>query len=319
MTDATDHATRNRRLLLAKQLYAHALDHSGYGSVLDKMIAVHNFHNAVEITLRAIALEHEVRVERELNIDFESLLNEIDRFEPFRSKGERLPYRQELRKLNSVRNLVQHHAHEPEGSTMDEWRVFSKRFLSKAFKQYFGVDFEALSPVDLIGDPRLRRILQLSERLNGRSAWDDATCADKLAFQFAMMSLRADLPAGQSSWAFFAGGRSVRGLGLDDLLKKVDKRFEELEQYTVVLASGVTPGAYARFTRAKIFVHIMESGAPIFDRAMGFASMTREESEWIHEFVVQTIVRWQNAGLRPTVPSWQEEGCDAFLAGEGTQ
>jgi len=66
MTDATDHATRNRRLLLAKQLHAHALDHSGYGSVLDKMIAVHNFHNAVEITLRAIALEHEVRVEREL-------------------------------------------------------------------------------------------------------------------------------------------------------------------------------------------------------------------------------------------------------------
>ena len=69
--------TRLRRLMLAKQLYEHALDHSRTGAAADKMIAVHNFHNAIEIVLRAILLEHEIRVERELNIDFEQMLNNI--------------------------------------------------------------------------------------------------------------------------------------------------------------------------------------------------------------------------------------------------
>jgi hypothetical protein len=58
---------RIRRLMLAKQLYEHALDHSRTGAAVDKMIAIHNFHNAIEIVLRAILLEHEIRVERELN------------------------------------------------------------------------------------------------------------------------------------------------------------------------------------------------------------------------------------------------------------
>jgi hypothetical protein len=99
--------------MLSKQLYEHALDHSRTGAAVDKMIAIHNFHNAIEIVLRATMLEHEIRVERALNIDFEQMLKEIDQFPKFAENGQRLPYRQELRKLNSVRNLVQHHAHEP--------------------------------------------------------------------------------------------------------------------------------------------------------------------------------------------------------------
>src|SRR5262245_8036487 len=131
----TDEATF-RRLLLAKRLHAHGLDHARMFSALDKMIAVHSLHNAIEVTLRAIVLTHEIRAERELNIDFETLLNSVDQFPEFRQKGERLPYRQELRKLNSVRNLVQHHGHEPETSTMEEWRILSTRFLGRALKQY---------------------------------------------------------------------------------------------------------------------------------------------------------------------------------------
>jgi hypothetical protein len=97
-----------RRLLLAKELYFHAAEHSHQAGAINKMIAVHNFHNAAEVTLRGIALLYEIWPERELNVDFETLLNAIDQAPKFKSDGKRLPYRQELRKLNSVRNLVLH-------------------------------------------------------------------------------------------------------------------------------------------------------------------------------------------------------------------
>ena len=101
------------RLLLAKQLYLHAFDHSNKAGAINKMISVHDFHNAIEIALRAIFLQYEIRAERQLNITFEAMLNEIDNYPQFKSQGIKLPYRQELRSLNQLRNLVQHHAAEP--------------------------------------------------------------------------------------------------------------------------------------------------------------------------------------------------------------
>ncbi len=55
-----------RRLLLAKQLYLHGLEHSYIKGSLNKMISIHNFHNAIEITLRAIFLRFEIRAEKQL-------------------------------------------------------------------------------------------------------------------------------------------------------------------------------------------------------------------------------------------------------------
>src|SRR5580765_5661390 len=66
-----------RRLLLAKQLYQHAIGHAATPGALNKMIAVHNFHNSIEITLRAVLLEYGIRKDRELNIDFEALMNDV--------------------------------------------------------------------------------------------------------------------------------------------------------------------------------------------------------------------------------------------------
>ena len=154
--------TTFRRLLLAKQLYIHGLEHANKFGALNKMIAVHNLHNALEIVLRSILLHYEIRAEKQLNIEFETMLNEIDGFEDFKKKGKKLPYRQELRNLNQLRNLVQHHAYEPESSSMEEWKVFSRRFLEIAFKEYFQVDFNSVSSIDLIDDELLRAILTLA-------------------------------------------------------------------------------------------------------------------------------------------------------------
>jgi hypothetical protein len=303
--------TRNRRLLLAKQLHSHGLDHSHLRSPLDKMIAVHNFHNAVELTLRAIMLEHEIRTERELNVDFETLLNEFDQFKPFRDRGWRLPYRRELRTLNAVRNLVQHHGHEPEESAMEEWRVFSKRFLTKAFTQYFSVDFKNLSPLDLIGDSRLKNVLRIHRQHIEASDWSGSACVNKYAFELASVSLHTQLPAGDSSWTFFASIRNVRDLGLEELVRKVEARIADVEHYATFLFAGGQPADLMRYKKIHVFVHLTESGKPIFDHSG--PEVSEEEACWLHSFVTETIVRWQSSGLTLGVPEWLESGCDEFI------
>lgn len=56
------------------------MEHSYKEGALNKMVAVHNLHNALEIALKAIRLHYDIRREKEFNISFDAMLNEIDKF-----------------------------------------------------------------------------------------------------------------------------------------------------------------------------------------------------------------------------------------------
>ena len=303
--------------MLAKQLYEHALDHSRTGAAVDKMIAVHNFHNAIEIVLRAILLEHEIRVERELNIDFEQMLNNIDQFPKFIEKGQRLPYRQELRKLNSVRNLVQHHAHEPENSTMEEWRVFTGRFLTQAIGEYFAENFEALTPLSFIADTRLQRLLVRSRSDQEKLDWSGALIASKLAFEYASSSIEDHLPHGGRIPAFPVESELKTGnwdvdRAVSRTLEKVYTRIADAERLAAMLASGINLADLARYQRTPISVPFSVNGTP--HPFLSQKNIIPDDVHWVYTFVVSTIIRWQTAGFDPKVQEWAETGCDKFLA-----
>ena len=171
---------------------------------------------------------------------------------------------------------------------MDEWRVFSTRFLGRALKQYFGVEFEKLYTLKLISDSRLRALLELQAAALANERWDDATCTGKLAFAYASVSLRGNLPSGESSWAFFAKTGAADELGLGDLIRKIDQRFQDIEEYAVVLASGVTPGDYGRYMRTPIHVTIVSGGGPFFERFRGQQPMSiRAETDALHTAIMR--------------------------------
>ncbi|OQX17867.1 MAG: hypothetical protein BWK80_39025, partial [Desulfobacteraceae bacterium IS3] len=158
------------------------------------MIAVHNFHNAIEIILRAIILHYEIRPEKGLNLTFEDMIKDIDKHQVFITDGLKLSYRQEISILNKERNMVQHHADEPPSSTMEKWRVFSKSFLVKTFKEYFDISFDNLSAVDFINDGHLCSILRDTEARLDKAEWKDAIIQSKVAFIHASKSIAKYLP-----------------------------------------------------------------------------------------------------------------------------
>ncbi|MBF8303207.1 MAG: hypothetical protein HW396_1488 [Candidatus Dadabacteria bacterium] len=50
-----------RRLVLAKKLYLHGCGHASAKDEVSRMLAIHNFDNAVEIVLKCVATKQELK------------------------------------------------------------------------------------------------------------------------------------------------------------------------------------------------------------------------------------------------------------------
>lgn len=312
-----------RRLLLAKQLFLHGLDHSHRLSPLDKMIAVHNFHNALEITLRAIMLEFEIRAEKQLNIEFETMLNEIAQSEEFKKKNMKLPYRQELRNLNNLRNMVQHHGVEPETSMMEDWRVFAGRFMIKTYNEVFGIQFDDLSTIDFIADPDLQDLLKRSNTFLQRGRWLDSIVFAKVAFEAASSSLHDFLPSeGFNSSFFVTSDLQNDGINARSLEKGIDsifKRIRETELFSAVISSGVPVADYKRLETRSPNVVFSIAGNPIVQAGRTDGYDNEEDARWTFNLCCDTILNWQALGLSPTVKLLNIDGLRRWAAENGTE
>ena len=297
-----------RRLLLAKQLYEHGLDHSNKAGPLNNMIGVHNFHNAIEIVLRGIFLHYEIRADKQLNIEFETMLNEIDRHEAFRDKGIRLPYRQELRILNQVRNALQHHAVEPAPSAMEDYRVFTRRFLEQACQVYFEVEFDSLSQLDMIEDAELRELLRLSLLSIEEHKFGKSLALSKLAFEWASMAVWSFLPRKDFHiFRLLATRPSAQFRDYEKCLKTLANDVRNAEYYAALLSTGVSAVDYRRFESSTPWVMLYGNVLPAEQWGLNKMETDEETARWVHGFVVGTIVRWGVSGLGPSVPDESKE------------
>jgi hypothetical protein len=294
-----------RRLLLSKELYLHGLGHSNSSSSLDKMIAIHNFHNALEICLRAILLSYEIRIEKHLNIDFESMLNEIDSFDQFKNNNIKLPYRQEIRNLNQLRNMVQHHAMEPESSTMDDWKVFTRRFLIKVFKTYFDLSFDKVSSAQFIEEEGLKGLILLSYELQKRNNLLQAMISAKLAFIYTLFSVRKFMPDDGFNNDFFAVSNIESALRelpqriaskTEEAIRKIYQKIDESKLYSIIISSGVSFVDYKNFERLTPHIDLTLDGSYIVQIDKNHNSDT-ETVSWVINFVEQIIIKWQLNGM----------------------
>lgn len=291
-----------RRLLLSKQLYSHGVEHSNKINALDKMIAIHNFHNAIEITLRAILLYYNIRPEKSLNIEFEVLLNEVDNFKEFKDKKRKLPYRQQIRNLNQIRNHVQHDALEPTASTMEDLRVFARNFLIQVFHDYFGLEFSDLTVEDLIEDLKIRKLLKISNALLEHNDHNKSIIITKIAFDKAFDSLESLFSDKHYWYDADRLSRHDHDENLVGLLKEFEERIIQNEQYFTLLGAGINLLDYKRFVDATPTIHFANAGNIIGIHLSPFKTLGDEKFAcWAFDFVAKTIIQWQSLGLEPNI------------------
>lgn len=307
----------NKRILLAKEFYLNGVELTRKSDPLSKMMAVHNFHIGIEIAIKSILLKYNIRNDKTLNIDFESMLNEVDKYKEFQDKGLRLPYRQEIRNLNQMRNLVQHHAMEPDQSSMDDWRLFSNRFLTCVFQEYFEVDFEKANRISFVADPTLRNYLNTSLEYISEEKYDSASNIAAAAFEYSSLSISSFIP--DSSASFFVSC-SLRHSGFDfdglqRAFKDTHRRIDQSEHFSALLASGLKLSEYKKYKDFSPLVTIMFDGNPLFE-TNSQKTFTAESSSWLLQFVISSLVKWQQLSLDPRIPEYLSKGANVFIEQE---
>lgn len=287
-----------RRLLLAKQLYKHGLEHSNYGGALNKMIAVHNFHNAIEIILKAIMLHYDIKSENQLDIKFGEMIKAINKHSLFQEKDITLPYRQEISTLNQYRNLVQHHGFEPESNSMDSWRVYTRDFLIQSCQNYFKRSFDDLSPVDLIEDWQLKALLRLSFSVLDENNMAKSAMLSKIAFEWARKAIFGTLPEEDRTYLVVPSDCKIRR-NIINVFKKIDEKANDTLYFSALLSSGIKLVDYKRFRTITPPV-AFAGGGTVYCYCSKELSV--EDARWALDFVVNAIIYWQTLGLEPSVP-----------------
>jgi len=305
----TEEKLNLRRLLLCKQLYKHALNHSYQKGAINKMIAVHNFHNSIEILLKAIVLKYEIRGEKQLNIEFEVLLTEIDKFEGLKSKNLKLSYRQDIRNLNQSRNLVQHHAYEPEDSTMELWRVITKKFCTKTFNDYFDFDFEKFSSIDMISDSNLKKLLKMSWKCFEENDFKRSLHYSRVAFDFALDSISNILSL--KTYSPIIDDLNIQNEETQKAVSYLQNEILNSKYFASVLSTGTSFIELLKFENWTPRILFGESTYIIHfasntETAPGY-EITKESTNWVFDFTIEQIINWQLYGIDPKVPARYEK------------
>lgn len=306
-----------RKLLLAKQLYLHGLEHSNNAGMLDKMIAVHNFHNAIEIVLKAIVLHFDIRPEDQLGIDFRIMINEINKHKVFKEKGLALPYQREILNLNQHRNLIQHHGTEPASSTIEDSRVITKQFLIDVYKDYFDKSFDELTVVDMIDDYILRELLRISSESLIELKFRKSVILSTVGFEWARRAISDFLPDENILSAFLRVPSECKIEHLEDILKRFEEKVDNNLHFATLLSSGVKLVDYKQFQTITPVVNFTTTGRP----HVHFRSSLPDEKKarWLHNFVVNTVIHWQSIGLKLGIPERCQNAMEEIIRERGVR
>lgn len=283
-----------RRLLLAKQFYSHGVTHYASRGHIDKMIAIHNFHNSLEILLRAILIRNEVKSKTSM-MNFEELLSSAFEYKKD-SNFNRL--RQQLTELNRLRNFVQHNATPPHDAQMEEWRVLTLQALELGFLDFFGLEFQSLSAIDAICDTSLRKLLKNSFDLLETHRFKESLILSRTAFECASYSVLR---------VFFKDRRWMkRGKSEQAMLIEWIK---ENQYFSLMISTGVNLADYGKFVNATgdfkryndFVMSSEEKNFNLYIENIVEKKIEKEDVRWVHEFTVNTITHWQSIGLSPSI------------------
>lgn len=306
----------NKRLLLAKEFHLNACGLAKKTDQLSRMMAVHNFHIGIEIILKAILIKYEIRSEKEFDISFDGLMADVDKHQKFKDSNKKLPYRQQISGLNKMRGLVQHHAKVPDPSDLEDYRLYAERFLISVFKDYFAADFTTVNRITFIEDHKIQNLLN---RATGELAQENffaSICFSTATFEYARSSItkvmRDMYTLSRISSAIGARSTANSRGELKKAFEHTIDKVAESERLTILLTSGVTISNLRKFKQIAPNTQFMSAGNPHFQVSYNY-DPSSDDVNWVLEFVISSIINWQQIGLNPMIEEHYYRGVEYFL------
>ncbi len=147
-----------RRLILTKKLYLLGCSHASTKDEVSRMLAIHNFDNAVEMILKCIATKYDVVSSSRQEYKFKDLWDEIQK------KRVNLPLKDQMFSLHDLRNIVQHQGDIPPVEAITKYKGYVEDFFKEITEKEFGVSYDELYLSELIENEKLRDKIQKAEK-----------------------------------------------------------------------------------------------------------------------------------------------------------
>ncbi len=274
------------RLVFAKRMYLHGVEHSNHKDPFSQALALHHFHAAAETTLKAVLLQRNV-ADSELNLTFGALLKKVAGLPPHT-----LPLQSEMLKLNNLRNLVQHHNYQP-AEQVEAQRYFARSFLEQVFEQYLGRSFLQLSVADDVTFSTVRASLKEAEQHLAQGNYESAYIACWIAFEDAMHVITK--PADPERFSLSDKH--------DEFLGDIIQEIAYAHEIVAILCLNIDYWRYLRFKEG-ISLHVSWDGL-----TRSYIVHVPTDTEWteadvwdLYGFVTTAVFQWQDMGLFPEEP-----------------
>lgn len=286
-----------QKLVLAKNFYIRARNIEDSNDALDRMVAIHHFHIAIEITLRTLVTKYGISTYKD-NSGFADLIGIIGKSTKFKSEGLKIPYEGKIRTVNIRRNDIQHNFIEPSSDAVRRTGLDTYSFLFETYATHFTENFDTLSEAILINSIRLRRCVEYAYKHCSRKNYASTYRCLSVAFELARIYTKKP----HDGTEIFNTFHDLSNLStnddmpeeLIDYLERIGAQTNRNTESLMLHSSGIDFKAYTEFRKHKPYVSFMGNGSVHF----GFEpNRDPSEAECISaiEFVIRTILDWQGA------------------------
>jgi len=284
-----------RRLALIRELYLRGVEQSQLAGPVGAA-SILAFHDAVELFAHMAATHQGLQPQP--NARF------VDYWKSVEGLQEATP----MDALNRARVGLKHHGIFPDALSVESLRAAVTAFFRDSTPPVFGVEFDALSMVDLIAFTQTRSAIETADNFANEENWVRALIHLGFAFHELLHEFREPGASPFSEWPSFYA--SVSGEGdlvddvneaMNDLGNEVGYEVSRLEDAIELVAIGVDLRRWQQFTRwtPPVF-RKSENDRPTFDPAWGAHAegqgFGRDQFDFCREFVIDSAMRLQRSG-----------------------
>lgn len=154
------------QVLLAKRLYLEACTFAVRHDAVSSGVAISMLQDAVELYVWTLI--------KERNLAAKDQAGFVAHVECLQKANVNVPNAAKLLELNKARVGFKHYGNLPAGSEVKKFQSYVEEFFRIATPEHFGVEFDALSLVDLVADAKVQEHLRLAEQQIATSNLKDA-------------------------------------------------------------------------------------------------------------------------------------------------
>jgi len=277
------------------------------------MVAMHHFHNAVEIVLRAVILENGIRPEAKLrNTNYEAMTTWV--FDDADKRGVTLSQREHVTALADRRNAVQHRGDAIAAEALEDSRINCYRFLREAFGGYFDVEFDLFTPYDVLENRYVRDIFGAADREMRQGNYAESIAAAKLVVELAETALEELRAVPRGERFSYSYGRDDLGLGrrLEKLGNQLLEAIKEVDRTSLLALLGIDARATMEFLSIGVHVddytHVNDDERQYLFAKCKSASFGEADARVALNYAFDVALRVEAAGLGPRMsrkfPPW---------------